>query len=243
MKLSKSPLQEVIFELFLEEQLDSNGMPSNDDYQFAQGLFFNKIKDQFPIYISKQKQSPITVYPSISHQFWKDKNVWPVVQFGPGLMTVNDTEVNYEWDQFLPLVNNCIQFLLESYNHSAKIKRLSLKYIDAIEFETNDVSKQLDFINKNFQLNLTNNFEIPDSKLTNINIQQSFNISNLGNINFAISSGFSKKNLPSIIWQYQAMIDWSNEDLSIENWIIQAHSVLSNLFKQTITKEFYDSFK
>lgn len=243
MKLINSPLQEVIFELFLEEQLDSNGLPTDEQYQFAQGLFYSKIKHQFPVNFSKIQDPSIRIYPSISHQFWKSKNTWPVVQFGPGMMTVNDTEVNYEWSQFLPLIKECIKYLSDSYDSSIKINRLSLKYIDAIEFKTNDVSQQLDFINKNFNLNLTNNFEILDSKLVNVNLQQTFNIENLGNLNFLISSGFSKNNLPSIIWQSQLNVDWSGKITEIEQWIVDAHLVLSSMFKQTITKEFYDSFK
>ena len=242
-KLPNSPLQEVVFEVFLEEEIDSKGVPKVEKYQFAQGLFFHKIKDEFPVHVTKKHNPSIKIYPSIRHQFWKNHNTWPVVQFGPGLMTLNDTEINYEWNKFLPLIKKCLDTLYSSYDNAIKVNRLSLKYIDAIEFKTKDVSQQLDFINRNFQMNLKNNFELKGSKQEAINIHQTFNLDSLGHVSFIISSGFSKNNLPSLIWQTQITIDNSKNEIDILDWVDKGHSVISDLFKQTITEDFYDSFK
>ena len=99
-KLPKAPLQEVIFEVKWELSLDDQTQAFIDPgYQFGQGKFENAVAKDFPIYKSRLPADILVqmLGHKTVHQFWKGERNWPVLQLGPGILTVNATEKNYEW--------------------------------------------------------------------------------------------------------------------------------------------------
>lgn len=241
-KLSNSPLQEVIFELFLENEVDSQGNPTEEKFELAQGIFARAIAEDFPIRVSIKLSPNLKVYPRISFQFWKGEQQWPVVQFGPGILTVNDTDENYEWTNYFPLIQSCIDSLENSYEEDLKISKVVLKYIDAIELDDATAEKKIQFINNHFNINIVNNFTVSDGRLVGLNINQSFLLEDRSQVNFSITDGKSKKNLPAIVWQQKISTNSISNKDEVISWLTKGHEVVSKLFKDTITKDFYEHF-
>ena len=70
-KLPNAPLQEVIFELFLNQNVDQNGNPIEDDFDLAQGVFHKLISTDFSYRITRNYPPEIKIFPRIKHQYWK----------------------------------------------------------------------------------------------------------------------------------------------------------------------------
>jgi len=242
-KLPKAPLQEVIFELFLNQSVDSNGNPREDDFDLAQGVFHKLISADFSHRIIRNYPSDIKIFPRIKYQYWKKENEWPVVQIGPGLLTVNDTEKNYEWDNYYDLILSTIDKLLDSYSNQININRISLRYIDAVDLDFKSSNEKLEFINQNFKINLINNFSLEPAKLSRININQTYTLPDSSNVNFTISDGKSKNNKSAVVWQSQVLNSNVKSTEDIKTWLNMAHSITHDLFTKTIKDEFYEQFK
>ncbi len=238
-KLPNAPLQEVIFELLWEMDSDEYGMPIDVDFDFAQGLFADKLSNEFP-YRRKIVPDgfPLKIYPKTFHQFWKGENEWPVVQIGPGILVVNDVENNYRWTDFKKLIQQAVDILMQSYKKEIKFIAISLKYIDAVEIKDKGY---LEFINENFNLNLNNHFKL-SGDLVNVNINETFDIEGIGSLNILISNGLSPKNLPSVIWQCNVLSKQSFTASGILQWVEKAHKVASNHFKEITKEKFYAGF-
>lgn len=238
-KLPNAPLQEVVFELLWEMDYDSSGRPFDQGFEFAQGIFAEKIKKEFHFHKRTIPEGfPLTTYPKPIHQFWKGVNEWPVIQIGPGILTINDIEKNYTWKEFKKLVTKTIKVFINAYKKELKFIISGLKYIDAVEIGENDF---LTFINDNFNIKLTNNF-VSSGKITNVKINETFFIKDIGDLDILISSGMSKNSKPSVIWQSKIL---KRENFSFQDiipWVDKAHAVVSEHFKQTIKDSFYASF-
>ncbi len=242
-KLPNSPLQEVIFELILNQEVDLNGNPTEENFDLTQGVFNKSVLEEFKHRVTMTLPQNIKIFPRIKHQYWITQNQWPVVQIGPGIFTVNDTDVNYEWDKFYPLIIQNINRLIDSSPAELDINRLVLRYIDAVELGDANTEEKLSFINTNFKLNLINDFSIKNATLLGININQTYNLSDGSVVNFSITDGRSKRNQPAVVWQTQVSNSKVKSLNDIAKWLEYAHSVASNLFKDTITKQFYEHFK
>ncbi len=238
-KLPNAPLQEVIFELLWEMNYDNSGYPVDLDFEFAQGIFAQKIEKEFPVRKRTLPEgAPLRIYPKPIHQFWKGENIWPVIQIGPGILTVNDVEQNYIWKEYKKLITKAVKILTEAYNKELKYIKIGLKYIDAVEIGDRDY---LSFINDHFDINFTNNFD-HTGEIINIKINETFSIENVGNLDILISSGVSKNNKHAVIWQSNIS---NNEKLTGQNiitWLESAHQIVSDHFKKIVKDSFYASF-
>ena len=238
-KLPNAPLQEVVFELLWEMDYDNSGRPVDLSFEFAQGIFAEKIKKEFPFHKrTVPEEFPLTIYPKPIHQFWKNENLWPVVQIGPRILVINDIEKNYNWKEFKKLIIKVLNILSGAYNKELKYITVSLKYIDAVEIRQNDY---LNFINNNFNIKLDNSFDSPGS-ITNIKINETFAVNEIGKFDILISSGMSRNNQPAIIWQSNIFSTGKFHDKIIISWIEKAHDVVSGHFKKIVKKPFYASF-
>jgi uncharacterized protein (TIGR04255 family) len=238
-KLPNAPLQEVVFELLWEMDFDNFGKPVDLNFEFAQGIFAEKIKKEFPFHKrTVPEEFPLTIYPKPVHQFWKNENLWPVVQIGPGILVINDIEKNYTWKDYKNLIIQVLGILSGAYDKELKYITVSLKYIDAVEITQNNY---LDFINNNFNIRLDNNFNNPGS-ITNIKINETFAVDEIGKFDILISSGMSRNNQPAIIWQSNIFNNGKFHNKEILSWIEEAHNIVSDHFKKIVKKPFYASF-
>ncbi len=243
-KLAKAPLQEVIFEVRWKLVPDATGRQLIDpDYQFALGLFKDEISNDFPNHVAKYPEElpPQLLSHKLMHQFWKGKNKWPVIQIGPGIMSINDIEKNYDWDTtYKPLIKKALDALFKSYP-DISINVSSLRYIDVVRIEDYDFIGWEDFINRNINFSFQNNFKI-QGRLNSIQINQSFDNSNSGILNINLSSGKNKKNEDIFIFQSSIVRQKVVNTEELMNWLEEAHKHTSELFKNICKKEFYATF-
>jgi len=244
-RLRNAPLQEVIFEVRWELEVDERTNHMMDKgFDLAAGALRQILKKEFPEVVRKL---PADMPPQLYQfqpvfQFWSGASIWPVIQLGPGILTVNEVDINYDWDsRYFPLVQRVIDWVREAYNMSLKINFVSLKYIDSVDISDYELSNWKDFVNKNLTFNFTNQFDT-DSRLNNFSFNQVFEIDYKSKLHLSISNGKNKQNEELLIWQSAVVSDNEESIRDLLNWISFAHTKTSELFRKITKKEFYGSF-
>lgn len=242
-KLKDAPLQEVIFELRWKLPLDENGFPFDPGIERALGKFEKKACDLFPIYKRTIPEGlSLRIYPKPIHQFWKGELVWPVIQLGPGILTLNDTDVNYSWqDNFHSNILFAVEVLKDSYVTELQLEYIKLQYIDAVEFDPKIFTPQ-EYISMNMNTSLNNQFEVPGDA-RNLNISQSFQLQNDSILALNIQTGkHNKTGNPAIIWitgvERSGVLNFDD----LNTWLEFAHQTTSETFVKMLNPDFYASF-
>ena len=153
--LKNKPLAEAIFELRWELQEPAQGMKVDPHYKILIGVMYDKVKDEYPFH----EPLPTATIPDeiagyvIQHRFRKGKDEWPVIQIGPGIITLNDTG-GYVWEDFKKRISHVLDALFESYSdaeNNLKANRLLLRYIDSVDFGEGDI---FDFMKEKMKVNI-----------------------------------------------------------------------------------------
>lgn len=241
-KFSHSPLQEVIFEMLLHQEIDADGNATAESFDLAQKIFDKRIAKEFQHRIALSSPSEGNTFPRIKYQYWMAQDQWPVVQTGPGILTVNDTAGSYQWDAFYALILQTLKRFGESYPKALDIKRLTLRYIDAVVLEDIDAEEKVKFVNANFKVNVRNDFLIKDATLLSLNVDQTYQLKDKSLLNFFLSDGKRKDDKPAIIWQIQVIQTNVKTLQEVAGWLKSAHAIASGLFKNSLTSEFYEQF-
>lgn len=243
-KLSNAPLQEVIFELRWKLDFDPESQSQTDkDFQFAfanfSALSSKKLKHKI---ILKSSSVPDILFVNRPiYQFWVAENQYPVFQLGPGVFTVNETEKNYEWQNFRSLILEGIDWLNKSYSNKLDFSVIELRYIDAIEVGEDNEKDLIKFIADNLQIEISN--KNIDAKLSDIQLHQRFKIDDENYLSLLIANGIKNiKQSKAIILQTSFN---KTSNISLENlvaWIDVAHDTCSSLFQKMISKNLYVQF-
>lgn len=238
-KLKHAPLKEVIFEMNWEEDVDEFGNKSDLGFELSQGLFYDLIKPSFPIHKKLQNTLQKVSFGTPIHQYWKDELEWPVIQHGEGILTINQIETNYTWDDFKSLILETFQTLKKSYSKELNITKISLEYMDAF-----DLAKEMDkmaFIEKSLQTKITTNYSLP-GKLTNININCNYIQDDGSNLSINITDAINNvTNQDAVIMLSTATNENNNLQIEFENNLIKLHDICSNSFKTILDSDFYGS--
>ncbi len=242
-KLKNAPLQEVIFELFWKLPLDENGFPYDPGIDRALGKFETDIIRLFPVYKRTIPEGlSLRVYPKPIHQYWKGELLWPVIQIGPGILTVNDTDLNYSWnDNFQANVQRAVEALKKSYATGLQLERVKLQYIDAVEYDPIAEAPQ-DFIARNMNTELQNRHQVLGSA-RGVNVSQSFQVQHDSALLLNIQTGkHNKTGNPAIIWitavEKVGVFDFQY----LNDWLEFAHETSSKTFVNMLNPEFYAGF-
>lgn len=245
MKLPNAPLQEVIFEIRWDLETVDNHQYYDPKYEMALGAFRQYLEKEFPVVKRKMHPSiPSEILPHQTlYQFWAGENEWPVIQIGPGILTVNETEDKYEWEnQYLPTIKKALDKLQEAYGAWPPVKNAMLRYIDSVDVENYDFKYWLQFIENNFNLSLENQFDIKGA-LKNFYIQETFGLKEAGDLQIVLSNDQKKDRLNDvIIWQTAVQKQAYFMPDHLIDWLEEAHGYTSNLFKELLKQHFYDSF-
>lgn len=237
-------MQEVIFEVKWDLSFDSATQEFYDSgYDFALGKFEGMVSEDFPYYNPKYPAGvPVSFFNhKVMHQFWKARSEWPVVQFGPGIMTVNDTDKNYEWEEtFFPLIQTSLDRLMKSYE-ALSFTEYSLRYIDVVKPKDYHPKDWPSFIHNNLNFEFENNFNTR-GELKDFQFQQSFKVNELGDLVINLSNGINNKKEDIFVWQ-TTLIKKDPSDLEgLLRWLNQAHRCTSEVFKEICKEDFYGSF-
>jgi uncharacterized protein (TIGR04255 family) len=247
-KLPKAPLQEAIFEIRWELDLDSSSNQQFDiGFSLAQGKLQEIVKKEFPAFARKvpyQFPEQALQY-QVINQYWNKPTVWPVLQLGPGIFTVNETELNYDWAKtYFPLIDRALDWVHEAYGGNLRINYASLRYIDSVKPKDYGFDgKWQEFIQQHFNFAFVNNFN-SRGLIKGIQFDQYFELEDKSELHISLNSGkYRKTEEEALIWQTAVLKSGKFEKDSLIRWLKDAHSITSDLFKEMTKPQFYDSFK
>jgi uncharacterized protein (TIGR04255 family) len=135
-KLKHAPLIEAIVEIRWKARLEGD-----PNYELVLGKLSESFKDKYPVYnpspnadVPKQLAAQMHM---VQHQFRASPNGWPLVQVGPSIFTLNETEA-YDWEgDFRQRAVSAVETFFRVYPKSdaLNIESILLRYIDAIDFD------------------------------------------------------------------------------------------------------------
>ncbi len=209
--LPRKPLIEAIFELRWALQQGPAGESHDPGFQILLGRFYDRVSPDFP----ELEDLPVSLVPEamapnvVRHRFRKAKGAWPLIQLGPGVLSVNDTE-GYTWQSFRPMLVKAVQALFEAY--PTRIAQLSLsqatlRYVNAVPLDSaGGDTGLLPFLGNHLHTNISIDpslFDNPQTAGTPAALQLRLNYPlerphGVGAISF--STGM-KENVPSVIWE------------------------------------------
>jgi uncharacterized protein (TIGR04255 family) len=253
-KLRKAPLLEGILEIRWKLEQQPNGPLVDPNYKILVGRLFDRIESKYPIH----EALPTASMPDemlahlVQHRFRIEKDEWPLIQLGPGIVTLNNSD-KYDWPDFKIRGIELVKTLFDAYPNSKNnlvITNLILKYIDAIpfDFEKNDI---LEFITNNLGVNM----RFPDKFFNSSPIQRNpaglntgFSFPIIipnGNINLHFVSGkMEEKDI--LIWETIVQTDELNMvkmPEKFEDWFSSAHELTHKIFFKMIEGKLEESFR
>jgi len=252
--LSKKPLVEAIFELRWQLQDIVPGVSTDPHYKLLVGRIFEKIKDDYPFH----QPLPFSTMPDefaafvVQHQFRAAKEKWPLVQIGPGIVTLNETE-GYIWSNFQGRVSGLLGTLLESYPTSEnqfKPISLLLRYIEAVDFSFEN-ENVLSFIGDKLKTSikvydkLFGNTGVQDFPI-NLDLRFSFRLENPKGVAHLRFTRGKRKDADALVWetQVQSLGSYVPEGLEgIKKWVDESHALSRDWFFKMIEGELLERFK
>ncbi|MCX6831975.1 MAG: TIGR04255 family protein [candidate division Zixibacteria bacterium] len=251
--LKNKPLVEAIFELRWNLE-NREGTEVDPQYKLLVGRIFDRISGDYPDHVSL----PAATMPDefvayvVQHQFRSHDTVWPLVQLGPGVITLNETQT-YVWSDFRERIEKLLKALIESYPDADKglrFNRILLRYIDAVDFdyEREDVfAFLLSHLKAGVDLHegLFEGTGVPKSPIV-INMGFSFpSTKPKGAASLRFFKG-ERDNEPALLWETH--IQTSGDDVpagweSILTWLDEAHKLTHEWFFKMIDGPLLEKFK
>ena len=252
--LKNKPLVEAIFELRWNLQEPTPGMKMDPHYKLLIGRLYDKVSKEYPFH----EQLPAAAMPDeiasyiVQHRFRKDKDKWPLIQIGPGIITVNDTE-GYVWEDFEKRIIQAVNILFDVYPESEnnlKVNRLLLRYIDAIAFDF-EKDNIFTFLKKQVKTELKlyqNLFEDTRVEKLPLGLDLRFSFASTepkGAIHLRFARGRMKES-DALVWE--TMVESVSEDVAeiqneIANWVDDAHNLMDDWFFKLIEGELLRRFE
>lgn len=238
-KLPYAPLVEVVFELHWN--VSTSDVTKT---QYLYGDLYNLLKEKYPyreIVNSPEIPFEILVDKPV-HRYRNNLGGYPLIQIGPGLLTLNCTEKNYYWDEFYENSNQLVSNFLEIHTFLPTEKiRASLFYLDFFEFDFEKINIH-DFLNNNFNLMVEQSFLDTDSLPTDLNLGFFFKVE-CGDISVQLKRGKNSDKRDGIILQTKLNGPYLHSKADeISNWLTTAHETCSDIFKRIFKIEFYNTF-
>ncbi|MCP5524362.1 MAG: TIGR04255 family protein [Verrucomicrobiales bacterium] len=251
-ELTHKPLVESIFEIRWELTQPAPGVRIDPFYRLLPGRLHDRIQSEYQAYeqLPTAMLSDDMVPQMVQHRFRKTAGGWPLIQIGPGLMTVNETQ-NYVWDDFRQRCEYAVATLWEAYPKSEelRVEAICLRYLNAVDMDPSKTSA-FDFLRENMGVGAG----LPES------LFESGSISPLpigfssrsrlqcsrpkGNASVQFDTGL-RENRPVLRWETTVIS--SKEDVpsplpdSIGKWLHEAHEVIDDCFYALVPKQFKSS--
>ncbi len=252
--LNNKPLIEAIFELRWGLTTNDQGLKTDPNYKLLVGRIYDRLKDTYPIPEQLMQASipdELAAY-VIQHRFRTKEGGWPLVQIGPGIMTLNDTN-EYVWGEFYDKAKVVTQTLLDAYAEAGQVlavDTLILRYIDSVDFdfEKEDVFA---FLNKCLKIDVSLGaglFETTKVSSTPINLDMRLTFPSLapkGALYVRFLRGV-KDGAPALVWETQVQAageDAPNTGAEIVTWLGEAHELTHKWFFKMIEGKLLERFK
>lgn len=245
--LPNKPLIEAIAEIRWgkESELD----PA---FQIIIGRLYERLQGDYP----EIEDLPIAQVPPamtvhlVRHRFRRVKEGWPLVQIGPGVLTVNETEA-YRWSEFSTRVKTALAKLYDAHPapEGINISQLLLRYINAIEVDY--LSQDLiAFLSAKMRTVISIPRELFQQtavaeKPHGLSIQLTFPTETpRGGLHVRFGTG-RKKDKPALIWELQMRSttpDLPEMPGGFDAWLEAAHGLVEHWFFEIAKGELLESF-
>ena len=237
-RLPKAPLIEVIFELRWTS-LDANEL---QDSQYLHGDLYPLIKDKYPYREAIQGFTMPSFFNAPTHRFRTAANDYPLVQIGPGILTINTVDSKYFWSEYETWVIDIIGNLKKIYAFkNTQNVRLTLQYIDLVRFDF-DKENVLDFLKEHLHITINQGFYTSQSIAKNVGLALNFD-NDLGTLNISINRGKNTLGEDGIAIQTNLTSgDVEPEIQHIRDWLAKAHELTSSIFKEMTKGKLQEAF-
>lgn len=242
-ELANKPLVEAILEVRWKLQHRPPDLYLDPHYRLLLARLFDRLTPDYP----EPEELPTASFPDemtgsvVKHRFRHAANDWPLVQVGPGIMTVNDT-CKYTWADFRSRSVTAVQKLFEAHPKpdQFEVHSLALRYIDAVEL---DFTKEDVFAFLRDKLKVA--IELPSSLFENTGVdstpsrfawETTFRTEDPeGAMNVRFVTG-ENQGKPALIWETIVHSDKGLPALpdGFATWIESAHTVAHDWFFKLI---------
>ncbi|MBL7117693.1 MAG: TIGR04255 family protein [Candidatus Syntrophoarchaeum sp.] len=251
--LKDKPLVEAIFELRWELQEPTSGMKIDPHYKILIGRIYDRVKEEYPFH----EQLPTATMPDeiagyvVQHRFRESKDEWPLIQIGPGIITLNDTD-GYIWADFEKRISHVLDTLFDAYpdaESNMKVSGLLLRYIDAVDFdyEKDDI---FDFLKEKMKMNIEIHkmlFEKTGVSKLPLGLDLRFSFPSTkpkGAIHLRFARG-KRKDADALIWETMVQ-SFGNDAPKVKKeitiWVKKAHELTNDWFFKMIEGELLRRF-
>lgn len=253
-ELPNKPLVEAIFELRWNIKQGPDPTTGSDPgFQILLGRFYDKVSHSFPEIVNlpaAQIPEEMVAF-TVRQQFRTAPNQWPVVQLGPGIMTVNETQ-GYTSDGFKACVQRCVGALFESYPANLaelRPRQLSLRYVNAVPYDKQP-GEVLNFLRENLHTDIVIDPLLYEESAGGVqppiglNLNLSFPVPALAaSISTSFSTGLSSGK-KAIVWQLTAQTagEPPNDPSSIDTWVSSLHALIEQWFFTLARGELIERF-
>ncbi len=169
---------------------------------------------------------------------------YPLIQIGPGLISLNTIDEKYYWKEFRDESNQILNTLKEIYPKYSELNLSpALIYIDFFDFNK-DNKTSLDFINSNFKLSLNNTFMNNFvSKMNDVNLTFNYEVDKMI-ISLNLRDGKINNKKDGLVLQTKVVGKKEKYDTEkLKEWLDSAHKLSSDMFKSLTAGKLYESFK
>jgi uncharacterized protein (TIGR04255 family) len=253
-KLSHAPLLEVIFELRWEIKpvsVPRRNYPTDEAYERTLAAFTKAVAPTLPL---REQIRPDTGLPedlilpyAAGYRFRQQQSSYPVLQLGPGVMTVNDTGGEYTWDTFRSLLEQATGWLVEAKGDGNSFGAASLRYLDGASTPGTTNDNFLDVVERDHLLSVRRDYPVPGA-LVNLAVVESRRLADGSILEMAIekveaqTSGEIGNPEPAILWTTRVAQAAATSRQAILDWVDSAHHVCSDLFRNSLSSEAYARF-
>lgn len=250
--LKNKPLVEAMLEVKWGAIPHSVTGPQFDpNYKLFLGRLYDRTCDEYPVY----EPLPAASIPDeiavqvVQYRFRRGENDWPLIQVGPGIFTVNETQ-KYVWTDFKQRCLGAVDSLFRAYPGEMNINSIMLRYIDALAFDYASVDAYAFLEEKmNLRIGLPGNlFDKPyiSKQPEAFTWLSSFRCDNPhGVVKLRFSTG-QKDGQPCLIWE--TMVQSVDQDVPkmpecFQDWLVLAHEITHDWFFKLIEGDLKRMFK
>jgi uncharacterized protein (TIGR04255 family) len=131
---------EAIFEIRWQLETDEQNTRMRDpSYPMMYGRLYERMKKDFPLTedLPSVQAHPETTPYVLRHRIRKEKNGYPLIQVGPGIVTLNHSK-GYSWTEFKALALRMVESVVELYPSEAPLLnfiKAELRFVNGIRFD------------------------------------------------------------------------------------------------------------
>jgi uncharacterized protein (TIGR04255 family) len=249
--LKNKPLVEAVFEIRWLLRENEHGGKIDPHYSILIGALYERVKDKYPFHERLMAASvPDDLLEwVVQHRFRCEQDRWPLIQIGPGVLTLNDTQ-GYTWDDFHRRMEALVRIFFDVYPTFPSIQHVRLRYINAIPFDY-EQDNVLDFLRDQLKIDV----RIHEGLFADTEVRahpDAFDMrfayrSNrpAGSIQLRLARG-QKQERDILIWEtftYTTTKQLFSDPDSIVAWADQAHDLIEDWFFKLIDGELIRRFE